>query len=126
MVLEICSSITSLHLPGILLAIRNSLLDTVAVSEVQPLASNQDLCYAQGSKRKGVTEDVRTFSVDLPRHNTCSVADSLLETNSSGPAVLWSNVDVQPTHVQSRPVVDSNSAEEGAQELDSVWRWTDD
>jgi hypothetical protein len=126
MVLEIDSSVSSLHLPCVLLSICNSVLDVVAVSEIEPLAKNQDLCHSKSSERERVTEDIRTLSIDLSCYYTSGVADGLLEANCSGSAVLWCNIDVQPTHVQSRSIVDCHSTQESAQELDSVWRRTDD
>lgn len=121
MVLEIYRSISSMHLSGILLTVCNSLLDIVAVSEVKPLASKQDLCYAKGSKGERVAKDIWALPVDLSCNNTCSVANSLLEPNRSSSAILWRHVDVEPTHVQSRSVVDSNSTEESAEELNAMW-----
>jgi hypothetical protein len=125
MVLEIYSSVSGLHLSRVLLAICDSVLDIVAVSEVEPLASNQDLCHTKSSERERVAEEIRTLPVDLSCHYTCSVADSLLKADSSRSAILRCDVDVQPTHVQSRSVVDCDGTQESAEELNTVWCWAD-
>lgn len=125
MVLEIHSSVSGLHLPSVLLAICDSVLDIVAMSEVEPLASNQDLCHTKSSERERVAKNIGTLAVDLSCHYTCSVADSLLEADCSGSAVLWCNIDIQPTHIQSRSVVDCDCTQKGAEELDTVWCWAD-
>lgn len=126
MVLEVNSSVSGLHPSSVLFAICNPLLGIVAVSEVEPLAKDQNLCYAKSSERERVSEDIGTLAVDLTGYNTSGVADSLLEANSSGSTVLWCNIDIEPTHVQSRSIVDCDRTQESAQELDSVWCWADD
>lgn len=126
MVLEVCSSISSLHLSGVRLAVRDSFLNIVAVSEVKPLASDQDLCNTERTERERVAKDIRALSVDLSCNDTCSVSNGLLEANCGSSAILWCHVDIEPTHVQSRSVVDSNSTEESAEEFDAVWCWAND
>lgn len=115
-----------MHLSGILLTVSDSLLDIVAVSKVKPLASNQDLCYTKSSERERVAKHIGTLPVDLSCNDACSVANSLLEANRSSSAILWCHIDVQPTHVQSRSIVDSNSTEKSTEELDTVRCWADD
>lgn len=126
MVLEVYSSVSSLHPPSVLPTIRNSLLGVVAVSEVEPLAKDQDLCHTKSSEGERIAEDIGTLAVDLSGYDTSGVTDSLLEANSSGSAVLWCDIDIEPTHVQSRSVVDRNRTQESAQELDTVWCRADD
>lgn len=126
MVLEVCGSIPGLHLSGVRLSIRNSLLDIVAVSEVKPFASNQNLCNTKGPKRERVAKDIRALSIDLPGNDACSVSNGLLEANCGSSAILWCHVDIEPTHVQSRSVVNSNSTEESAEEFDAMWCWAND
>jgi hypothetical protein len=121
MVFEVDSSVSSLHFPCVFLAVCNFVLDTVAVSEIEPLAKNQNLGHTKSSERERVTENIRTLSVDLSSYYTCGIADGLLEANCSGSAVLWCDIDVQPTHIQSRSVVDCYSTQESAQEFNSVW-----
>jgi hypothetical protein len=126
MVLEVHSSISSLHPSGIRLAIRNSLLDIVAVSEVKPLASNQDLCNTKSSKGESVAKDIRALSVDLSCDDSCGVSNGLLEANRGSSAILWCHVDIEPTHVESRSIVDSDSTEESTEEFDAMWCWAND
>lgn len=114
-----------MHLSGILLTVRDSLLDIVAVSKVEPLASNQDLCYTKGPEGERVAKDIWALSIDLSCNDACGVSDGLLEANCGGSAILWCHVDVEPTHVQSRSIVDSNSTEKSAEELDTVRCRTD-
>ena len=78
------------------------------------------MCNTKSSERERVAKDIGALPVDLSCNDTCSVADSLLEANCGGSAILWSHVDVKPTHVQSWSIVDSDSAEERAQELDAM------
>lgn len=126
MVLEVYSSISSLHLPGVRITVRDFILDIVAVPQVKPLASDQKLCNTKSSERERVAKDIRALPVDLSSNDTCSVADSLLEANCGCSAILGCHVDIQPTHVQSWSIVDSDSAEERAQELDAVRCRADD
>jgi hypothetical protein len=57
---------------------------------------------------------------------TCATPRAPSEkADGSGSAVLWCNVDVQPTHVESGSVVDCDGTQEGAEELDTVWCWAD-
>lgn len=69
-----------------------------------------------------VAQLVRGLSVNLASNNTSGISNGLLETNGRRTTVVWCYVDIQPSEVESRPVVDCDGAEKGSEEFDSFRR----